>query len=383
MIMAQRRTKSIPKRGIVVAALRQRIMDGALAPGSQLPSRDELVANFAVSPVTAQKAVERLKQDGYVYGRQGAGVFVVDHPPHLTNYALAFPTSVEDPDYWTRFTMALRNEALRLEGERSCKMMLHYGVDEPEANAARRALEEDVVHHRVAGVILTRLPYSLAASPILAAPDVPRVVLVSSPVSTMPAVFPDYTSFAVKAFDYLTGLGRRRIAIVVNAMSGSVAEVLEAEGQRRRLASRPWWLQRAAVHPPEAVRDQVHLLMRMAKHDGIDGLIIADDNLIEGATAGLLAAGVTVGEELDAVAHCNFPWPVVSPVPVTRLGFDVTEILRTCMGLIDAQRRGDTVAALTLIPARFEQERLPGAESRNHRPRANMQKPNRQAVESR
>jgi DNA-binding FadR family transcriptional regulator len=117
--MVQARIERSSKRGTVVTALRRQILEGILAPGSQLPSRDELVATFAVSPVTAQQAVECLKQDGFVYGRQGAGVFVVDHPPHLTNYALAFYENPHGGEYerFSRFNQALHAAAKGFEDD--------------------------------------------------------------------------------------------------------------------------------------------------------------------------------------------------------------------------------------------------------------------------
>jgi DNA-binding LacI/PurR family transcriptional regulator len=86
-----------------------------------------------------------------------------------------------------------------------------------------------------------------------------------------------------------------------------------------------------------------------------DALIITDDNLVEHAQAGLIAAGIRVPDQVEVVEHCNFPWPP-SVLGTKRLGFDSHAILRACIDLIDRQRRNETVPGMTLVPAIFEEE---------------------------
>ena len=83
----------------------------------------------------------------------------------------------------------------------------------------------------------------------------------------------------------------------------------------------------------------MQMLFDQAGADQPDGLIIADDNLVPYATAGLIAAGARVGEDIAVVGACNFPWPTHSAVPIDRVGFDAAEILRACLQSIDTQRR--------------------------------------------
>jgi hypothetical protein len=87
-----------------------------------------------------------------------------------------------------------------------------------------------------------------------------------------------------------------------------------------------------------------------------DGLIIADDNFVEAASGGLIRAGVRVPEDVEVVAHCNFPWPTPSVLPVKRLGFSARQVLRECINSVDAQRRGEAIKPPIAIPALFEEE---------------------------
>jgi GntR family transcriptional regulator len=52
------------------------IASGKLAPGSQLPSEEELVRRYAVSRTTVRKAVQELERLGLIEIRRGRGTFV-------------------------------------------------------------------------------------------------------------------------------------------------------------------------------------------------------------------------------------------------------------------------------------------------------------------
>jgi DNA-binding transcriptional regulator YhcF (GntR family) len=60
----------------VVSVLRASILTRKLQPGEQLPSYGELARHFDVAPMTVQKAVGILRDEGLVVTRQGRGSFV-------------------------------------------------------------------------------------------------------------------------------------------------------------------------------------------------------------------------------------------------------------------------------------------------------------------
>ena len=84
--------------------------------------------------------------------------------------------------------------------------------------------------------------------------------------------------------------------------------------------------------------------------------MIVDDNLVEHALAGLIAARVQVPDDVAVVGHCNFPYPPPSVMPITRLGFHMGQGLRACLDLLDRQRRGEAVPKRTTLPALTEEE---------------------------
>jgi DNA-binding GntR family transcriptional regulator len=64
----------------VAAEIRSRILKGAFAPGSRLPSLAEFVEQFDVSAITIRRALGELMHEGLIEGHQGLGVFVKTRP---------------------------------------------------------------------------------------------------------------------------------------------------------------------------------------------------------------------------------------------------------------------------------------------------------------
>jgi DNA-binding LacI/PurR family transcriptional regulator len=87
-----------------------------------------------------------------------------------------------------------------------------------------------------------------------------------------------------------------------------------------------------------------------------EALIIGDDHLVEPALAGVRAAGLRLREDVEVVAHANFPWSPAPLAPITRIGWETGHLLSRCIDCLDAQRRGETVEAISLVPALFENE---------------------------
>ncbi|HMQ57857.1 MAG TPA: FadR/GntR family transcriptional regulator [Rhizobiaceae bacterium] len=67
-------TDTLPQR--VVSALSRDIESGELAPGSRLPTEQQLASRLGVSRNVIREAVAQLRADGLVEARQGVGAFV-------------------------------------------------------------------------------------------------------------------------------------------------------------------------------------------------------------------------------------------------------------------------------------------------------------------
>ena len=348
------------KRQIIVENLRQEIVSGTVTPGGRMPSHLEIARRFGASRVTAQWALRHLSQDGFIRTRARSGTFVVDKPPHLNNYALVFfndPASGYAATQWSRYYMALSNEAVALQRQERCRMLLFHGVDEHRDSDDYQRLLSHLEARQLAGIIFASHPYPTQGSPILEQPGIPRVAFMAKHFyPQVPAVTFDARMWLEKGLDYLAARGRKRIAIVAQA-----GTLLDDAWPAQAVAARgfecpPQWRQIITFQAAQAARNCVHLLLSGPAGQRPDGLLIDDDNFVEHSLAGVIAAGRRVPEDVEVVTHCNFPWPPPAVLPVARLGYDIRATLRMAMDLIDRQRRGETVPALTLMPALFQQE---------------------------
>jgi DNA-binding LacI/PurR family transcriptional regulator len=341
----------------VLTALRQSILDGTYPPGGQLPNQIELSSQFKVSGFTIHRALDQLAREGFIRKRQRVGTHVMDRPPHLNNLALLFPLDPTRETHYNKFYRALENALTAYE--RTEKRTIHrfHGVDNHTDTPDRLRLLTQVAAHQLAGIVFAHPPNKLKGTPIVDEPGLVRVAFsTTQPAPHIPAVTTDRYSFLDRALDYLVSRGRRRVALLlVPGYFSDDEHYLEQAMTKRGIQCPPHWQLTLSQSATEGAINCVRLLMHEAPSTRPDGLVITDDNLVEHAQAGLIAAGVRVPDEIEVVEHCNFPWPP-SVLATKRLGFDTQAILRVCIDLIDRQRRGEPVPGITKVPAVFENE---------------------------
>lgn len=72
---------------VLAQRLREEISSGRLRPGERLPTELQLAGTYGVSRPIVREAVGRLKHDGLVLTRQGAGAFVAE-PSAISSFRL-------------------------------------------------------------------------------------------------------------------------------------------------------------------------------------------------------------------------------------------------------------------------------------------------------
>lgn len=353
----------------IVERIKQDIVRGLVEPGQRLPTRVKLEKKFSTTPVTLNRAMKVLMSEGFVTARMGSGTFVAPHLPNLSHFALTFP--FKDLGGVSRFYEALRDEAAKLQRERQ-RVSVFYGIESHVDVDDYQRLLRVIQSQRLAGLIFGANPYQLdkVNSPLVRAKGVLRCAIMIPEVRfAFPTVYPDITGFLPKAFDYLASCGRKRVAVVMLESTGRVeTESLQALAAERGLLLRPHWLQASSAVAPAWSRQSALLLLHKAQTERPDAIVITDDNLVEGFTAGIRDSGVRVATsddsrqrgDLQVVVQTNFPHPTPSAVPTKRLGYDITRLLAVCLERIEQQRRGEAVPSHTSIPAVFEEE-LEGA----------------------
>ena len=359
--MPQRALKHSPsshrigKQDRVHNALRGQIVQGRLRAGQQLPPIPVLARQLGVSGNTIQLAIIHLVREGFVEVVPRKGTFVRQQLPQ-TRYGLVFFNDPTAPS-WSGYYVALANAALSLEREQGYELDFFYGVDGRSDSADAQRLEDSVRAHRLSGLIFANNPPYPTGLPVLDAHGLPLVAIMSGRLMPeVAAVVVDGERLYERALDHLLARGCRRIATISNYFAPGSGEDRGRAVAARGLAVPSYWWQYAQSTQPSAVRNCVELLMHSAAGDRPDGLIITDDNLVEHSLAGLIAAGVRVPQDVEVVVHCNFPWAPPCVLPVKRIGFDIVATLRTCVGLIERQRQGESVPSSTVVPPIFEEE---------------------------
>jgi DNA-binding LacI/PurR family transcriptional regulator len=238
-------------------------------------------------------------------------------------------------------------------GER--RVTIFNGISGHEDSAASTELLELVRSHQFAGLLLIDGD-AFIDTPLIDEAGIVRAAVMSRKVDTLPCpiVYPDMTGMVDLALDQLKANGRRRVATVcsvpVHQESGAY---LRSAMQERGMEIHDRWQQIVPHSYPEAIRNSVIMLMSGTGLDRPDAVFIVDDDLVEAASSGLVAAGISGSQDVEIVSHCNFPRP--EPVlPMTRIGFDTGAMVETAMAVIDQQRQGHRVPSATRVPAMVE-----------------------------
>lgn len=348
------------KQSKIADALRQQIVDGTIPPGGRLPLREQLQERFDVSSATLQSALTRLMQDGFVQSQGRSGTFVVDHPPHLNRYAIAFSNPPKNTGVRSRFWASLSELATALDAEEDPhRFPIYYGIDGHMDTEACQLLYADMKNQRLAGVIYPFIRWQDADhSPLTEQPPAPTVVITTEPDQWRgPTIVPDMGALIDRALDELKERGRKRVALLTtsNGLPQWYEQFLTGVASRG-METRPYWMQCVAWPEIHWGHNIAELLMQSTHKDRPDGLIILDDNIAEHVVAGLSAAGVRGPQDVEIIAHTNFPTPSNSILPMRRMGFDVRQFLDSAISLINDARRGKKTPHVTHIAPVLENE---------------------------
>lgn len=130
------REANLPVR--VAKLISSEIIDGRLRPGDQLPTEQELANMFGVSRNVVREAIARLRTEGVLRSRQGAGVFVAEAQART-----AFRIEREDLQDLSQFRNLFELRGI-LEIEAAGLAAARRGKDDMKAiDAAMKQLKDD------------------------------------------------------------------------------------------------------------------------------------------------------------------------------------------------------------------------------------------------
>lgn len=152
-----KKTDVRPRHQQIAAEIRALIMSGDLAPGTRLPTTQQLMAQYSVTSQTVQRTLNVLKDEGFIVGRAGVGVYVRDTSPLAIVPAAYIPPPRRDEFYpWM-------TEAAKRSLRGTIKLLGVAEVKPPAAIAQTFGLTDDElvsVRHQV--LMLDDAPTELA-----------------------------------------------------------------------------------------------------------------------------------------------------------------------------------------------------------------------------
>jgi len=360
--MARYVTRPPHKKQHVVSEIRKRIVSGRWPAGHKLRSRAELVQEFGVSTMTVQSAMDELVRDGFVETKGRIGTFVAEAPPHLSTYGIALPGTWSSTHEHSRLVDVLAHLAEDVVPTPPEKFVTYRGVGPRGLGAeTRERLMDDVRSHRIAGLFHAMAPGTLRENPlwdVLKSSGTPVVAFGRYTAQVpVPVVSPVNGTFYDRALSYLAERGAKRTAwfsIISAVRSGK--NIAEAMLSARGVDVPPHLLISANPLTPWSMRNCAQLLMKLPLNERPDTVVICDDNLVRDVTEGFAAAGVRSPDDVEIVAHANYPDRPPAALPVRLLGFDAAAVLRGALESLRVARGGKKPKRETTVSAMWEEE---------------------------
>jgi GntR family transcriptional regulator of arabinose operon len=321
-----------PKHRRVFEALTQDIESGRLKRGDRLPSEAELVRTFAVSRITAGRAVRDLQQAGVVERRAGSGSYVkTARPADGLSFGLLIPdlgeTEIFEPICQGMMTSPLASRHALLWGSaissdsskedrawQLCRQYIDRKVSGVFFAPLERTARKDDVNERIAGALdEAGIPVVLLDRPALPYPQRGHHDLVGI----------DNRRGAYLVTEHLLGLGSRRVAFVGVPDAAATVDAREA-GYREALYAAGAAIDRELVRrlDPSATAE-VRAFLDAARPDAV---VCANDWTAARFMHTVLALGYAIPHDLRLAGIDDLEYARLLPVPLTTLRQPTREI---------------------------------------------------------
>lgn len=344
------------KRREIIKALTGKIVSGEWALGEKIPNRLKIEKAFNASSVTVQRAMELLAADGFLEPRGRNGTFVSNKPPYLHNYAIVFYGSPKRN--WSAFLESLASEAAKLKLPDGFKIKYYYDINGDPRVKDYGHLISDIRAHRLAGIFFSANPYEVAGTPIIDEGEIPRVAITNSKAKNkFINVMLDGDSVGEMGVNYLIDRGCRKIGLFMSAQqSNHLLPIFKKIMSERNCVYRDEWVQSVNISTAWTTVNVVKLLFKLDKKDIPDGIYIADDNLTAHVIEGIRASNMSISKDIVLASHSNFPATFNHPDSVKLFGFNINQVLRESLQLIDMKNRSEKTPSNISIKACSDDE---------------------------
>lgn len=336
----------------IADVLRKELVSGKREPGSKMPTWTEMCNRFDVGRPTLTRALDILKKEGFIIAQSTRGTYVVEHLPHLHRYALLFSfrrPCVSEPG-WNLFHASLNQQAKAGGLEDGDYVDPVFGVRRCPGNIAALTILKQAKIGSLAGILLDFDP---KLAELQREAKVPVVSLGWDEVAPLPyTVSHDWRLFEKMAAEDMAKEGVKRVAVL--SSHPDIARNFAQRAAEQGLECPAEWQQTvASMMWPEAVRHLAHLMFSGRAGRIPDGFVVADDNLLDTALAGLADAGVKPGQDVRVIAHGNLPAVKGEIAGVRRLCFSSKALFEAAIRLSKEVRENGIPPRHDLIAPEF------------------------------
>lgn len=336
----------------IAAQLRQEIDSGKHAPGSRLPSMDELAAQYDVNKITVLKALAELKNEGVIYSTPAQGTFVTQAKKAGATkdgtFTVGLLSHVLNPREFGPYHMGIiagiQNELSRNKGN---LLLMPAGDMQSDSDMYKLAMEAATDAMIYLGpfhnALLTRLIQSGRPA-----------VTVDYTYKGCPtdSILIDNAGGGYQAMTHLLGLKHRNIAIVMGS-EDQAATMDRFHGMMQALAEAGLSVHDAVVLKGDFTLQSGYAagLQILKKHRQCTAVCCMNDEMAAGVLQAIYAkSDLRVPDHLSVIGFDDIHLSVATHPPLTSIRVDMRH-----MGRIAVQRLLDRIeepggnASATLI----------------------------------
>jgi DNA-binding LacI/PurR family transcriptional regulator len=330
---------------LISARLREQIIQGEIAPGTELPPTAALAEQWKTSYFTAHTALKNLVKEGLLERKHGAGTYVREQRGTLDCIGLYY----DETTVWTDDEKAFyRNVYGALERQlRKQRMTLRVFAD-PRGKDKRHTILPELRavldSHEIQGLI----------APMAGADSLRWLLKLAIPLSVMSSrvglankVGLDEPHNLLRMLTHLKAQGCRTVGIISNLYADErarfqserllfderFAEALTATGMR----TRPSWIRKSKTMVLDGLSRfgyrEFHELWSQSEHP--DAVIAFPDMVVRGVILAAMEAGVRAPQDVRFFFHRNAHVDMLCPFPA---GWEITDEGKVAKAMITMVR---------------------------------------------
>lgn len=327
----------LPKYQQIAALLRREILKGGLAPGERLPSVRELAERHGANKATLGQTMKQLAREGLIELKEKKGAFVRPQAPRTA--AVVFDRNIYDLSRTPYPTLLLAEleRAFQAQGWQ-CRPFLNtspWAWDTFHEALRARAFEV---------VVCATSKFTETTFDLIQQIDMPVVGAYCADGLASYVMF-DSGELGRRGVDALVAAGARRIGLVYGRVQFS-RDRGPLPGYEAGLAAHGLAFDPALVRcvPFEERHGREAFVSLMAQAPDLDGLVVADELLMQGVVRELLQHAIRVPEDLRVASQVSDPQEDPFWVPVIRLYNHVPQQAQHLAELATALAEGRPVA---------------------------------------